>query len=79
MKLSKFRSKPTVESIKECNWDILMLVFFLTVGMMDTNTNSTIMHIITSYFNVDSSLISPFIIPLSVGTFLLNTFPVTSL
>lgn len=78
MKLSKFRSKPTVQSIKECNWDILMLVF-LTVGIMDTNTNSTIMHIITSYFNADSSLISPFIIPLSVGTFLLNTFPVPSL
>lgn len=78
MKLSKFRSKPNVQSIKECNWDILMLVF-LTVGIMDTNTNSTIMQIITSYFNADSSLISPFIIPLSVGTFLLNTFPVPSL
>lgn len=78
MKLSKFRSKPTVQSIKECNWDILMLVF-LTVGITDTNTNSTIMQIITSYFNADSSLISPFIIPLSVGTFLLNTFPVLSL
>lgn len=78
MKLSKFRSKPTVQSIKECNWDILMLVF-LTVGIMDTNTNSTIMQIITSYFNADSSLISPFIIPLSAGTFLLNTFPVPSL
>lgn len=78
MKLSKFRSKPTVQSIKECNWDILMLVF-LTVGIMDTNTNSTIMQIITSYFNADSSLISPFIIPLSVGTFLLNTFPAPSL
>lgn len=78
MKLSKFRSKPTVQSIKECNWDILMLVF-LTVGIMDTNTNSTIMQLITSYFNADSSLISPFIIPLSVGTFLLNTFPVLSL